>query len=66
MKNLNKWIGMENEVIYQSSIVQYFQESCSEKFLIENSVQNAVAFGNLFPMLKLANVTMSISIDTHC
>ena len=56
-KNSNLYVDV-NEVVNQRSIVQYVQEICLEKSLIENSVEDVVVSEKQFRMLKNANVTM--------
>ena len=51
-------IDNENEEVNQNSNMQYIHKNDSEKSLIENSVQYAVAFGKLFFMWEHAGVIL--------
>ena len=45
-QDLNHWTNGVNEVVNQSSIVQYLHEISFRKNLVENSGENAVAYEN--------------------
>ena len=53
----NQWPRNVNEVVSQSSIVQYFHELSSQEDLIETTVEHAVVYEKLFHLVKYANVT---------